>query len=248
VEFDTDADETGPVRLLIDAGLSARELTRRLQLVEVAPESVRAILLSHEHEDHTRGVERFSRLHEVPVVCSVKTLEAMDASPSHFAGWKPIRAGLRAEVAGVEVDPFAVPHDAADPMGFVLAAGGRRFGFATDLGHATALVVERLRGCHVLMVESNHDDRMLVDGPYPWPLKQRVSGRMGHLSNREAAALLCETVGAGCRAVVLAHLSETNNTHELARRCAAEALGGCGSDAPVIHVAAPEAPLAPVAV
>jgi len=244
VEFSEVGAPATPARLLVDAGLSARELTRRLQQVEVPPDSIQAVLLSHEHEDHTRGTERFSRLHGVPVVCSVKTLEAMDASPTHFAGWRPISAGCRAEVAGVSVDPFPVPHDAADPMGFVLSAGGKRFGLATDLGHATAVVVEQLRGCHVLMIESNHDDRMLVEGPYPWPLKQRVSGLRGHLSNREAAALLRETVEDGCRAVVLAHLSETNNTRELAHRSASDALGG--GTGPAIHVATPEAPIAPV--
>jgi phosphoribosyl 1,2-cyclic phosphodiesterase len=238
--------EFGRTRLLVDAGLSARELARRLERVGVAPSSIEAVLLSHEHEDHTRGAERFSRLHGVRVMCSVRTLEAMDRSPTHFAAWLPLAAGRREDVAGVEVDPFSVPHDAADPLGFVLGGEGRRFGIATDLGHVTTLVVERLRGCNVLMVESNHDDRMLLDGPYPWHLKQRVSGRLGHLSNREAATLLRETIDGECHAVVLAHLSETNNTHALARRSAAAAVATDRRRRPEIHVAVPGAPMAPV--
>ena len=107
---------------------------------------------------------------------------------------------------------------------FVIEGEGLRVGMVTDLGHATTLVLERLRGCDVLMVESNHDDRMLEEGPYPWQLKRRVSGRLGHLSNREAAVLLREAVDGECRVVVLAHLSEKNNTRELARRSAAAAL------------------------
>ncbi len=130
-----------------------------------------------------------------------------------------------------------MPHDAADPLGFVLDADGARFGLVTDLGHVTPEVARRLRGCHVLMIESNHDDRMLQDGPYPWQLKQRVSGRLGHLSNREAAALLREAADGECRAVVLAHLSEKNNTHELARRSALAALAGGQGRRTEVHVA-----------
>ena len=130
-------------------------------------------------------------------------------------------------------------------MGFVLSAEGRRFGIATDLGHATALVVERLRDCDVLMVESNHDARMLAEGPYPWHLKQRVSGRLGHLSNQEAAGLLRQVAGPSCRFVVLAHLSEKNNTRELARRCAAAAVNR-NHATPQLLVAAADGPSAPV--
>ena len=216
--------EFGSTRLLVDAGLSSRRLTRSLDAVGVAAREVDAILLSHEHEDHTRGAERFSRTHRVPVICTAETLEAMDCSPAHFARWQPLRPAGYLDLGSVRVESFPVPHDAVNPVGFVLHGEGLRVGVATDLGHATTLVVERLRGCDVLMVESNHDDRMLQDGPYPWHIKQRVSGRLGHLSNRDAADVLSETVDAGCRAVILAHLSESNNTPELARRTASGVL------------------------
>ena len=121
-----------------------------------------------------------------------------------------------------------------------------RVGMVTDLGHATTLVLERLRGCEVLMIESNHDDQMLMDGPYPWHLKQRVSGRLGHLSNREAADLLRHTAAENCRAVVLSHLSEKNNTPALARQAAANALATKGNGRVEMRVASPTKPTPPV--
>ena len=233
----------GPTRLLVDAGLSARELTLRLRQVGVDPRSVAALLLSHEHDDHARGAERFSRLHGVPVLSTRETLVALDRTERHFAGWRRLVAGRSERVDGVEVGTFPVPHDAGAPLGFVLAAGGRRCGIATDLGHATPVVVDRLRGCDVLVIEFNHDDRMLAGGPYPARVKQRVGGGLGHLSNREAASLLRLTAVDGCRAVVLAHLSETNNTPELAERSARSAVGRRG---PEIRVAASGGPSAPL--
>lgn len=218
--------ELGGMRLLVEAGLSCRQLARRLEAVGVDPHRIDGLLLSHEHADHARGAERFSVTYGVPLICSIQTLEALDGSPAHFAGWHPLGPEI-CDLGGIRVESFPVPHDAAAPLGFVLHGEGLRIGIATDLGHATTLVRERLRGCHLLMIEANHDDRMLRDGPYPWPLKQRVAGRLGHLSNREAAQILVETVDGECQAVVLAHLSEHNNTPALARQAAGRALA-CG--------------------
>lgn len=216
--------EFGTTRLLVDAGLSARALSARLEARGVAPKDIDWLLLSHEHEDHARGAERFSNRHRVPVICSAETLEALDLSPSHFACWRPLESAGVADLGTVTVEPFPVPHDAARPVGFIIRGEGLRVGIATDLGHATKLVRERLRGCHALLLEANHDDRMLWDGPYPWHLKQRVSGRLGHLSNQEAADVLRDAVSEECRAVVLAHLSESNNTPALVRQICARAL------------------------
>lgn len=218
--------EAGGRRILVDAGLSARDLGRRLEAVGCAPASIEAIFLTHEHHDHVRGVERFSRAHRVAVFCSAETLEAAELSPRHVAAWHALDRAV--DLGGIVVEPFPVPHDAALPVGFVIRGDGVRIGIVTDIGHATTLVVERLRGCEVLMVEANHDDDMLVNGPYPWPLKQRVGGRMGHLSNDEAARLLAAAADGGCRAVVLAHLSEKNNRAALARDAAARALADVG--------------------
>jgi phosphoribosyl 1,2-cyclic phosphodiesterase len=238
--------EFGRTRVLVDAGLAAKTLAGRLEAVGVDPRTLSAIVLSHEHEDHARGVERFSKKHGIPVISSMETLEAMDRSPQHFAEWRPFeRAGLF-DLGPVRVEPFPVPHDAARPLGFVVHGEGLRIGIATDLGHATALVRGRLRGCNVLMVEFNHDDRMLERGPYPWHLKQRVAGRLGHLSNAEAADVVAEAADEACRFVVLAHLSEKNNTRELARRSAAAALRRGGRAALELRVAEADGPSAPV--
>ena len=234
--------EAGSTRLLVDAGLSARTLARRLEGLGVPPRSLAAILLSHEHHDHAAGAERFSMRHRVPVVCSAATLAALDRSPEHLAEWIALPEAAPLELGDFRVESFPLPHDAARPVGFVLRAAGLSVALATDLGHATTLVVERLRGAHALLVESNHDERMLRDGPYPWQLKQRVAGRLGHLSNDDAAALLQQVVGEACQAVVLLHLSEHNNTPELARRTAAAALGRAGAKRTAMRVAAPRGP------
>jgi phosphoribosyl 1,2-cyclic phosphodiesterase len=218
----------GSKRILIDAGLSARDLALRLAAVGVEPGSLDAILLSHEHHDHARGLERFAVRHKIPVFSTPETLAALNLAPLHLAAWHPFDPGAPFEVEGVRVEPFVVPHDAVNPVGFVLEGEGVRVGIATDLGHATTLVIERLKGCHVLLVEANHDDDLLVRGPYPWALKQRIGGRLGHLSNVEAAALVSAVAGDDCRAVVLAHLSDRNNTAALARRAVSEALYHAG--------------------
>ena len=238
--------EFGSTRLLLDAGLSAKRLAVRLGEVGVAPRDISAVLLSHEHEDHTRGAELFSRRHGAPVACCWQTLEAMDRSPAHFTEWMSFNPGETFDVGDVKVLPFPVPHDAAKPVGFVIEGEGIRVGMVTDLGHATTLVLERLRGCEVLMIESNHDDQMLIDGPYPWHLKQRVSGRLGHLSNREAAEMLRHTAAENCRAVVLTHLSEKNNTPTLARQAAAGVLASNGNGRVEMRVASQTKPTPPV--
>ena len=237
--------EFAAARILVDAGLSARDLAARLRRVGVAPESIDWILLSHEHHDHCRGAARFSTKHGVPVISAEETLDAMDRSPVHFAEWIPLPEGEPLNLGPVRVEAFDVPHDAVRPVGFVLHGDGLRVGVATDLGHPTTLVLQRLRGCHLLMVEANHDPVLLRDGPYPWQLKQRVASRVGHLSNAEAGALLKHTVEAECRAVVLAHLSEKNNTAELARGAASRALAATGYR-PDVQVAARRAPTEPV--
>lgn len=234
--------EMAGTRVLVDAGLSASALARRLEAVGVAPGEVACLLLTHEHEDHARGAARFSTRHGVPAACSWQTLEALDCSPSHFAEWIALDDEGPLDLGALRVEPFPVPHDAARPVGFVLHGEGLAVGVATDLGHVTPLVRERLRACHVLLLETNHDDELLQHGPYPWSLKQRVAGRFGHLSNDEAGAALVELAGPDCRAVVLGHLSEQNNTPALARRACATALGRAGRPGLAIRVAAARRP------
>lgn len=240
--------EIGDARFLVDAGLSARDLARRLEAVAVEPESLTAILLSHEHQDHARGAERFSRRHRVPVACSAETLSALNLHAHHVSGWRQLRGGDPLELDGVRIRPFAVPHDATDPLGFVLVRDGASVGVVTDLGHPTTLVKESLRGCTVLVVESNYDERMLEDGPYPMQLKQRIRNRHGHLSNSQAAAVLRHAATEDTAAVVLVHLSEKNNTPALARSAASRALVDAGRQRVEMRVAGQRHPTAEVRV
>jgi phosphoribosyl 1,2-cyclic phosphodiesterase len=234
--------EFGSRKVLVDAGLSARELAVRLEAAHVPPDTLDAVLLSHEHHDHARGLLRFSTRHRIPVFSSPDTLAALNLAPMHLAAWHPFEAGRAFDAFDISVLPFTIPHDAADPVGFVLTAQGVSVGIVTDLGHATTLVMERLRGCHVLLVEANHDDAMLLRGPYPWALKQRISGRLGHLSNDEAATLVAAVADDDCQAVILAHLSERNNTSALARSAVATALSRAGRSRYAMRVAERNAP------
>ncbi|MBN2719695.1 MAG: MBL fold metallo-hydrolase [Proteobacteria bacterium] len=220
--------------LLVDAGLSARELMRRVCLVGMDPARIRGILVTHEHEDHIRGVRVLSRRLDLPVFTTSGTCAA--AGLSRECPVNAVTPGVDFHLAGFSISPFSIPHDAADPVGFVLSMGSRKIGIATDLGYATSLVRKRLEGCDFLLIESNHDEKMLLEGPYPWFLKQRIRSRTGHLSNGASSGLLETLSHPGLRWVVLGHLSETNNTPDLALGTALGVLGGEGRGAKV-HVA-----------
>lgn len=212
-------------RLLIDAGLSARELSRRLALAGVAPESLDAVLVSHEHVDHVRGLGVLSRRWRVPVYVHHAAAELL-ADQQRPDALREFDGGAELAIGDFGVRIFPVTHDAAAPVGFTISGPAGKLGIATDLGIATRLVVEELRGCRCLILEANHDEAMLRDGPYPWPLKQRIRGNHGHLSNRASANLLEQLCWDGLEAVVLAHLSETNNHPDLASASARAVLEG----------------------
>ncbi|MDY0291525.1 MAG: MBL fold metallo-hydrolase [Desulfuromonadaceae bacterium] len=207
--------ESESTKVLIDAGLSARELTRRLEGIGVAAQDLDAIVVSHEHRDHCLGAGPLCRRYGLPLYCLPQTFEALPSIG--VVDYCALNAGERLRVGDVAVEAFPVTHDAVAPVGFVLSSGGVRVGIATDLGVVTRLVLERLQRCQVLVLEANHDEHMLHAGPYPWHLKQRVRGQHGHLSNRQAAELLQELLWPELKAVFMAHMSETNNTEELAR-------------------------------
>ena len=211
-------------RLLIDAGLSARELCRRLALVGVAPESLDAVLVSHEHVDHVRGLGVLSRRCRLPVYVH-HTAAAALPDQQRPGCLHEFDTGSELAIGDFGVRAFPVTHDAAAPVGFTISSPSGKCGIATDLGIATRLVVEELRGCRCLILEANHDEAMLRDGPYPWPLKQRIRGNHGHLSNRDSASLLEQLSWDGLEAVFLAHLSETNNHPDLAAASARAVLG-----------------------
>lgn len=233
--------ESGRARLMIDAGFSCRELEARLAAIDVPPATLDAVLLTHEHEDHIRGAVRFARRHGVPVCASSGTLDALalgeDPPPVRI-----LRSGALSEVGGFVVEPFGLPHDAREPLGLVLEDRfGRRVGLVADLGTRSRLAWGRLSGLDALVLEANHDLDMLRNGPYPWPLKQRVASRHGHLSNRDAAEGLRELAGDRLGIVVLYHLSRTNNTAALALATVSEELARIDSVARVC-VASQERP------
>jgi len=289
----------GCTRVLVDAGLSCRELFRRMKLAGEDPQTLDAIVITHEHQDHVNGLAVTARKLGIPVyftepthrawmrwisprkqmtyaqwveVCRKQKAERqMEASAEDLAPGEPeplpvaetagpqpgaesaaqnletecaapakedptflpaveyFEAGRPFEIGDIQVSPFTIPHDAADPVGFVFRAEGVRMGFATDLGYIPPNVKAQLAGLHLLLLESNHDLEMLRDGPYPWSVKQRVLSRVGHLSNEAAADYLENSYDGEAAYVILAHLSENNNLPELARVAAERALNGRAS-------------------
>ncbi|MBC8478589.1 MBL fold metallo-hydrolase [bacterium] len=200
--------------LLIDNGLSCRELYRRLEMVELNPASIQALFVTHEHSDHIKGVGILARKMRIPVYIKRSTLAA---TRNIFRGDEDIRIlEEHNEVCGLVVSPLQVAHDVVDPCAFLVSDGRRKLAVITDLGFPTKAVQHELGDLDALVIESNHCPAMLRNGPYPWFLKQRISGRHGHLSNIQTGEMLREHLGEKARLVYLAHLSEQNNEPELA--------------------------------
>jgi phosphoribosyl 1,2-cyclic phosphodiesterase len=206
----------GRTAILVDAGLSGIEIERRMKSRDLSPESLNAIVVSHEHEDHIRGVGILSRRYDLPVYISEKTYEAALPRLKNIKKILVFNCGSFFDIDTLHIHPFSISHDAADPAGFTIALNQKKIGIATDLGIATAMVRHHLQSCDLLILEANHDPEMLISGPYPWQLKQRVNGRTGHLSNQDSRMLLEQIQHDQLQHVILAHLSETNNTPEKA--------------------------------
>ncbi len=215
----------GETHILVDVGLSGRETARRLREIGLGPEEIAAIVVSHEHGDHCRGVAPFAKDLDIPVFMSEAAFQASGMT-LEARRLQRIEPGVSFDVCGVQFTPFAVPHDAADPVGLVIEKDNVRFAIALDLGYVSNLVTERLKGCDGIIIESNHDINMLKVGPYPWSLKQRVMSRRGHLSNDSVAEYLADGFDGRARHLLLAHLSLKNNLPELALLSAQRALEG----------------------
>ena len=220
---------TSRTRILLDAGFSKTQTSRRLQSIGESLESIDAIVISHEHSDHIQGLPSLLSGINVPIYTAEKTLDAIRSSVLHNK-IERIRAGEAFTIGDLKVSPFSVPHDAVDPLAFVFEAGGLKLGHVTDLGYLTGLVTQRLQCCDAIVLESNHDLEMLRSGPYPWYLKQRIMSRHGHLSNDVVAKFFEESFDGQARYIVLAHLSENNNHPDLARMVSATALERKGFD------------------
>ncbi|MFZ0594199.1 MAG: MBL fold metallo-hydrolase [Bryobacteraceae bacterium] len=212
-------------RVLVDAGLSRREITKRLAAIGECVESLDAILVTHEHSDHTSGLVSMANKLNIPVFLTERTVPMIDWGESE-ARLEKFQAGRCFGVGELEVRSFTIPHDAIDPVGYILRAEGVRIGVVTDLGYMPDSIKVHLRSADLLLLESNHDLGMLKDGPYPWSVKQRVMGRRGHLSNEVVADFIRDDLDGTVSTLILGHLSEHNNHPELVRQSAAKALYG----------------------
>ena len=256
--------ETAEVRILVDAGFSPLQIRKRLATIGRTPENLSAILITHEHSDHIAGLLGLADKFGIPVYCnrdtqdatvwSLKTKWLSKKSPTPDGpdstkllktkiNWQLFTTGAGFEIGDVSIETFSIPHDAQDPVGFLLRTGRGNIGFATDLGHTTKLVLDRIRAANVLVLESNHDVKMLQDCPRrAWSLKQRILGRHGHLSNVAAAEAAAQIMSAGLRHLYLAHLSRECNKPELAEHVMAEQLHHIGAMHVRLQLAAQDVP------
>lgn len=256
--------ETAEARILVDAGFSPRQIRTRLASIGKAPENLSAILITHEHSDHIAGILGLADKLQIPVYCNrgtqdgtiwafkEKWISKKKLSPDGLDAtaqlkkqidWRLFETGASLEIGDVGIETFSIPHDAQDPVGFLLRTSAGNIGFATDLGHVTKLVLERIRHANVLVLESNHDVKMLQDCPRrSWALKQRILGRHGHISNVTAAETIAQIMSGGLKQLYLAHLSRECNTPALAEHVMAEQLHHIGAKHVLLNIASQDVP------
>lgn len=208
--------ETKKTKVLIDAGLSGIRIKERISCIDRDANEIDAIIVSHEHTDHIKGIGVLSRQCNIPVYINENTFNKAQDKLGEVKDKRQFYTGKPFEIDDLYIEPFSISHDAADPVGFTISSDCHKIGIATDIGFATQLVKEKLKGSHLLVLEFNHDERMLEFGPYPWELKQRIKSKRGHLSNDKAGDLLEMLLHDGLKYVILAHLSEVNNHPEKA--------------------------------
>src|SRR3954468_22091237 len=230
---------TDHCRVLVDGGLSARQIVVRLEQCGITPAQLDGVLLTHEHGDHVCVLEVLCRKFQVPIYCNRLTAEAIRCgSLGEHKNWRLFQTGADFSICDIHVQTFPVPHDAVDPVGYAFHSGESALGFITDLGYATKMVVERLRKVHTLVIETNHDEKMLQNDPHrPWPVKQRIQSRHGHLSNAAAAAVIEQLLAGKLERVVLGHLSRDCNTPERAAGTIREMLAQRGRSEIEVHCA-----------
>lgn len=222
--------EAGETRLLLDCGFSVKETVQRLARLHLAPEQLSGILVTHEHDDHARGVFKLAARYQIPVWLTHGTYTMCQRYlPAQPVPIQVIDAHTPWAIADIEVHPYPVPHDAREPAQFVFEDGQRKLGVLTDVGSLTPHIVQMLQRCDGLLLECNHDLEMLRTGPYAFSLKKRVGGWLGHLDNQTSAQLLRQLDNGKLKHLVAAHLSEKNNTPALAKQALSEVLQ-CDSD------------------
>ncbi|QHI68093.1 MBL fold metallo-hydrolase [Tichowtungia aerotolerans] len=223
---------TESTRILIDAGLSAKKVTERLAEIGENPENLDAICVTHEHSDHIAGIRVLQRKHGIPVYANGGTLDGIRAAHkgTHELICCQFTTGSSFEIGDLCLEPFSIPHDAYEPVGFVVRNGVGSIGVATDIGIATNLLRQKLRACDVVVIEANHEESMVHEAPRPWSLKQRILSNQGHLSNRASAELIAQIAGERLKHLFLAHLSSDCNSPSLARRVFETVLAEAGHD------------------
>jgi phosphoribosyl 1,2-cyclic phosphodiesterase len=228
--------EAGDTAILIDAGFSGREIERRLAVIGVDAASLTGLLLTHEHSDHLKGAGVLSRRYRLPVFANSATFQAAGRDLNKLFAWQEFETGTVFHFRDLAIHPFSISHDAADPVGFLVANQHFSLGYCTDTGTVSRLMAHRLAGCQALVLESNHDPEMLRTGPYPAALQQRVRSKTGHLANETAADFLHGLLHDRLEHVVLAHISETNNRPHLVRQSVEQVLSGVVGHRPRISL------------
>lgn len=198
--------------ILIDCGLSARKTCERLSALGIKPQAIQAIIVTHEHCDHISGISVFSRQNKIPVYAT----KPVEKFLRKIHAFEEIKSGQEFSIGKLNIQPFSIPHDAQDPVGFIVKSAGLKFAQATDLGKVTHLVEQAVADAHALVLESNHDLDMLYACSYPWDLKQRIASNYGHLSNLAAAELASNVIHSDLNHLVLGHISENSNTPKIA--------------------------------
>ncbi len=213
--------------LLIDAGLSAKQIAMRMKVAGYDPARLDGILLTHEHSDHTGGLEIVSKKWNIPIYATALTREVIEDDFRHAPTWRLMQTGSAFQINDLTIECFPVPHDAVDPVGFIVHDEESKLGFLSDVGHVTHLIRDRLKGSHTLFLEANYDTHLLdEDTKRPWATKQRISSRHGHLSNEQAADFVASIAHSGLHQVVLGHLSEDCNHPDKAVEFIRAALDG----------------------
>lgn len=235
--------ETEQARILIDAGFSLRQIRERLATIGKVPENLTGILITHEHSDHVCGLASLLKKCHIPVYCNRPTWEAIQLECPGQVECRLFETGSAFDVGDVHVETFTIPHDASDPVGFLLRTTSGNIGFLTDLGHATRLVLDRVKPANVLVLESNHDVKMLQDCPFrPWSLKQRILGRHGHLSNDGAADVAEQIMSNELRHLYLGHLSRECNRPALAQEVMTERMNRIGASHLAVELTSQQRP------
>lgn len=230
--------ECGNTRILIDAGLSAKQLCLRLESLGIKPASLSGILLTHEHGDHTRGLKNFLKKYPIPIYATGETAHVVREQSIGEAIWKTFEAGQDFPIEQLSIRSFSIQHDAVDPVGFVIESEGVRFGLLSDAGHVTSSVTHHLRNLSALFVEANYDEELLeLDTKRPWSIKQRISSRHGHLSNVQVEALLRDISHTGLMQVVFGHLSSDCNCPDRVKNRFASCLAELGHTHIALHCA-----------